>query len=123
MNVSEEKSPKSKSGTGASMEETFKKATSELLVLKLLSEQDRHINDILAQMNERSKGTYKIAFPYALLYRLEKYGYLEEAGKRIADDRRRQFYRITDSGREYLKGLLENYRNLTNGIELILNSK
>lgn len=110
-----------KSGTIVSMEENLKKAVSEMLVLSLLREKDMYVNEMLDQMAERSQDVYVITFPYALLYRLERFGYLGEVGKRIAEDgRRRQYYQITDKGREYLVGLTENYERLSAGIHRIL---
>lgn len=114
----------SKKGTTQPMEENLRKAVSEMLFLFLLSKEDSYINDIMNKVAKLSSATCNVAYPYAMIYRLETYGYIVELGKKIAEDgRRRQFYRITDSGREYLSRLLEVYYSFRDGVENILEYK
>ena len=106
---------------GAGLEENFKKAISELLLLFLLSEKECYIGELTAALSRRSKNAFSIVFPYAAVYRLEQEGYITEIGKRIAPDgRRRQYLGITESGRVYLRQLLETYRQLSQGVANIL---
>lgn len=110
-----------KSGTTGGIEENLKKAVSELLVLSLLSERDMHINELMEAISTRSEEVYSLVFPYALLYRLERFGYLLEAGKRTAaDGRRRQYFSITEQGRAYLSQLSANYDRMTRAVQTIL---
>ena len=110
-----------KSGTTSSMAESLKKAVSEMLVLCLLDEREMYVSELIEQMEERSDGTFAIAYPYALLLRLEKFGYALETGKRIAPDgRRRQYFGITEDGREYLEELVKVYSVLDDGVRQIL---
>lgn len=113
--------PAEKSGTGISMIESMKKATSELLVLSFLKEKSMPITEIVSEIAEKSSGLYTISGAYALFYRLERFGYLHEAGRKIAkDNRRRQFYEITPEGRAYCQLLYRQYFELTAAIENIL---
>lgn len=104
-----------------SLEENLKKALTELLLLHLLSAKEYYIGELTAVIHEKSQGSLSIVFPYSAIYRLQQSGYLEESGKRTAPDgRRRQYYRITDSGRRYLLQLKEMYSRFTLGVTEVL---
>ncbi len=106
------------------LEENLKKALTEMLVLHALSAGDRYIGDIINSIHEKSGKVLTIVFPYSAIYRLETDGYLVECGKHIAPDRRRrQYYRITDAGRLYLKELEETYRRFTEGVFCVLSEE
>ena len=111
--------PKSSSSFG--MEDNLKKAVTEMVILSLLSREDMHANQIMQMMEERSEGAVSIVFPYSALYRLIKAGYIWEAYKKNAPDgRRRQYYQITDQGREHLEALLDIYRRFTTGVDVLV---
>ena len=104
-----------------SLEENLKKALTEVLILHLLSIKDCYIGELTATINEKSHGTLNIVFPYSAIYRLLQSGYLSESEKRSAPDgRRRQYYRITDSGQAYLNQLIQVYARFSKGVEDIL---
>lgn len=104
-----------------SLEENLKKALTEILLLHLLSKKDSYIGELTAAIQEKSHGALTIVFPYSAIYRLEQSGYLSESEKRTAPDgRRRQYYRITDKGRAYLKQLKETYARFSKGVAEIL---
>lgn len=110
-----------KNGSVFAMEDNLKKAVTEMVVLSLLSGEDMHANQIMQMMEERSGGAVSIVFPYSALYRLIKAGYIWEAYKKNAPDgRRRQYYQITDKGKEHLEGLLEVYQRFTGGVDVLL---
>ncbi|MBQ8039294.1 MAG: helix-turn-helix transcriptional regulator, partial [Lachnospiraceae bacterium] len=91
-----------------SLDENLKKAVTEVLLLHLLSDKDCYIGELTAIIREKSNGILNIAFPYSAIYRLQQSGYLVESEKRLAPDgRRRQYYRITKAGRDYLYQLKE----------------
>lgn len=105
----------------SSLEDNLKKALTELLILFLLSEQDRYIGELTALINQRSGEVLTIVFPYAAIYRLQQDGHIVEIAKRIAPDgRRRQYFSITDAGRTYLDGLLKTYAAFSNGVAGVL---
>ena len=110
-----------KSGSSLGMEDNLKKAVTEMVVLSLLSREDMYAGQILENMESRSGGALSIVFPYAVLYRLIGFGYITEAYKKIAPDgRRRQYYQITEEGRDYLTRLLEVYQRFTGGVDVLL---
>ena len=103
--------------TSHALEVNYKKAITELLMLFLLSEQDRSISELTEIVRVRSNGVINIVFPYAALYRLEEAGHIKETEKRVAPDgRRRQYMKITEAGKKHLKQLLEIYRRYSKGV-------
>lgn len=110
-----------KSGSSQALEDNLKRAVTEMLVLTLLSREDMYAGQILETLESGSKGAFKVIFPYALLYRLIDNGYIVEAYKKFAPDgRRRQYYQITDKGRQYASELTECYQRVSGGVELLL---
>jgi len=81
-----------------------KKGSADLLILALVEEQDLHGYDIARRIEARSRGTlhFTLASLYATLYRLEERGWLRARWVERAGQRRRRYYRITESGRKVL---------------------
>lgn len=104
-----------------SLEENLKKALTELLILHLLSRRDYYIGELTAELSEKSGGALTIVFPYSAIYRLQQTGCIYECEKRTAPDgRRRQYFRITETGRAYLAQLTAVYRAFTDGVANVL---
>lgn len=115
---------KTRSGAPQGMEDNLKKAVTELVILSLLNEEDMYAGQLLREMEERSEKALNIVFPYAALYRLLDFGYIVEGARHAAPDgRRRQFYRITDRGREHLATLRPMYLAFTEGVAKVLAGK
>ena len=103
------------------LEDSFKKAVTELLFLQLISERPYYIGELAQVIQKRSRSALSIVFPYAAIYRLIERGHIEEIKKQNAPDgRRRQYYQITESGRTYLEELLCVYRKLTDGVAAVI---
>lgn len=103
------------------LEGNLKKALTELLILFLFSEEEHYIGELAPLLEKRSKGALAIVFPYAAIYRITQAGYLKETEKKIAPDGRlRQYYVITETGREYLQKLLHTYNIFFQGVNAIL---
>lgn len=101
------------------MIEKLKKATTELIILSLLENQNFHIGALTEKIEEYSEGKCKVVFPYAAIYRLIDAGYIYECGKKVEDGRRRQFLSITEEGAKYLNQIREQYNSFTQGIDCI----
>jgi PadR family transcriptional regulator PadR len=82
----------------------LKRGSTELLILALLEERQRHGYEIARLIDERSDGaiTFHVASLYPTLYRLEDKGLLEGRWVERAGQRRRRYYRITAAGRKVL---------------------
>lgn len=103
------------------MEENLKKALSEMLVLGLLHERDYYALELSAAITERSGGAIAITFPYAILYRMIEQQYISELPKRTAPDgRRRQYFGITENGREYFQKIWTIYKIFTTGVDQLI---
>ena len=102
-------------------EENLKKATTEFLLLQLISQKPCYIGELAEQIHIQSCGALQIVFPYAAIYRLLQAGYIYELEKRIAPDgRKRQYYFITVTGIVHLQRLQNAYTRFTNGVANLL---
>lgn len=103
------------------MEEHFKRAVTEMLVLTLLSREDLPAVQIMQRVEDETEHTIGLVSPYMLFYRLIEDGCIIEAYKKPAPDgRRRQYYQISEDGRRYLADLVALYHRLTNGVASLL---
>ncbi len=110
-----------KGNSSPGMEDNLKKAVTEMVVLSLLDGEDMYANQITQSLEKYSDGAVSIVFPYSALYRLISAGYIWEAYKKTAPDgRRRQYYQITEQGREYLGELQDVYTRFTGGVDRVL---
>ena len=117
-------STKAPPANSTTLEQNLKKALTELLVLHLLNFREHFIGEITETLKERSGGVLKLVFPYSAVYRLQEDGYITDGEKRIASDgRRRQFYRITQQGRDYYRQLLDSYQDFIGGINTVLSAE
>lgn len=100
--------------------DNLKKATLELGLLALLAREDMHIAALTETYNRLTGEQGQIVFPYAAIYRLIEKGYIFECGKKNDSNRRRQYLRITDSGREYLRDMKDRYERYIAGFDSVL---
>ena len=82
----------------------LKRGSTELLVLALLEDRDRHGYEIARLIDERSQGeiSFHVASLYPTLYRMEDKDLIEGRWVEKAGQRRRRYYRITATGRKVL---------------------
>jgi transcriptional regulator len=86
------------------LENELKRGSTEILILALLDEQDRHGYDIGRLIDDRSDGaiSFHVASLYPTLYRLEGKGLIDGRWVERAGQRRRRYYRLTPAGRKVL---------------------
>ena len=91
--------------------DSAKKGSADLLILALVDEQALHGYEIARRIDERSGGTlhFTLAPLYATLYRLEERFLIRGRWVEKAGQRRRRYYRITDSGRAVLSAQREEW--------------
>jgi DNA-binding PadR family transcriptional regulator len=84
--------------------DSAKKGSADLLILALVDEQALHGYDIGRLIEQRSSGTlrFTLASLYETLYRLDERGLIRGRWVERAGQRRRRYYRITESGRTML---------------------
>jgi transcriptional regulator len=82
----------------------LKRGSTELLILALLEERDRHGYELARLIDQRSGGaiSFHAASLYPTLYRMEEKDLIEGRWVEKADQRRRRYYRLTKAGRTTL---------------------
>ena len=75
-------------------------ASATPMVLGILAEGESYGYAILRRINELSDGEldWTEGLLYPLLHRLERLGHVESNWQSVAGERRRQYYRVTDTG-------------------------
>ena len=76
------------------------------------------------ELEKRSNKVYKMNFLYPVLYRLQEQGYVVEYSQEITESHRtRNYYAITDEGKQYLKKMIEQYKGLLSAVDVIMNNE
>jgi PadR family transcriptional regulator PadR len=86
------------------LERELKRGSTEVLILALLEERDRHGYDIARLIDERSNGaiSFHTASLYPTLYRMEEKTLIEGRWIEKPGQRRRRYYRLTALGKRAL---------------------
>lgn len=92
----------------------LKRGSTELLILALLEERERHGYEIARLIEERSRGeiSFHVASLYPTLYRMEGKNLIEGRWIEKAGQRRRRYYRMTATGKKVLarqRGVWERF--------------
>lgn len=103
-----------------SFEAYYKRATSPLVVLRLLSGRAMYGYEISQAMSKKSDGQFTIAVLYPILYRLEEQGYIRVERTEVINNRARSYYAITDAGRSYLAQSLRAYDEMHTAFKKIM---
>ena len=106
------------------LERELKRGSTELLILALLEERDRHGYDLARLIEERSRGeiSFHAASLYPTLYRMEDRDLIEGRWIEKAGQRRRRYYRLTGAGRKTLakqRTVWENFFEALNRVARI----
>ena len=94
-----------------------------LLLLKLLSEQDRYGYEIIKELRERSENVFqfKEGTLYPILHKLEADGYVSSYRRDAETGKTRTYYKITDKGQKQLTAETEKWAEFTLGVNKVLN--
>ena len=107
----------------SSFEDSFKRATSPMMTLLLLNERPMYVDSRSQELEKRSDSNYKMNFLYPVLYRLQEQGFVTEYSQEITESHRtRNYYAITDEGKEYLKYMLKKYKELLNAVDSVIDN-
>jgi transcriptional regulator len=103
------------------LERELKRGSTELLILALLEERDRHGYDIAQLIENRSGGaiSFHAASLYPTLYRMEERGFIHGRWVEKSGQRRRRYYRLTTAGRKVLasqRTLWDNFFHALNRV-------
>ena len=102
----------------------LKRGSTELLILALLEERDRHGYELARLIDERSRGeiSFHVASLYPTLYRMEEKDLIDGRWVEKAGQRRRRYYRLTASGKKTLasqRSVWENFFDALNRVARI----
>jgi transcriptional regulator len=99
----------------------LKRGSTELLILALLEERERHGYDIARVIGERSDGaiSFHAASLYPTLYRLEDKGLIEGRWIEKSGERRRRCYRLTSAGRKMLTSQRSAWQTFLVGLDRV----
>ena len=91
----------------------LKRGSTQVLVLALLEERERHGYEIARLIEERSDGTisFHAASLYPTLYRMEEKDLIEGRWVEKVGQRRRRYYRLTRDGRAVLASQRSTWDN------------
>ena len=100
----------------------FKMGMVEMIVLFLLKKQDLYGYQLTTLIKQLSDGKFLVSEStlYPTLYKLLKNQYISDREVSIGKRRVRVYYHIEDSGKDRLKDLLDDYREVISGAEMIL---
>lgn len=100
----------------------FKKGCLELIILQVLSVKDCYGYELGQLIIEKSNGT--VNFPegslYPCLYKLEQMKMISSDKRLVGKRRERVYYHIEDVGRKALDEMKTAYKDISSGIEQIL---
>lgn len=101
----------------------FINGITELLILSILNCHDSYVYEIVKSIENFSEGLLTISQNtiYTATYKLENEGKITEYSKQVGKKRTRIYYKIEQSGREFLKEISQNYKSTTDGIQKIMN--
>ena len=108
------------SDSSHSFEAYFKRATSPLVVLRLLKDKTMYGYEISQTMKKKSGGRFTMAVLYPVLYRLEEQGYIVVERTEVINNRARSYYAITEDGLKYLVRSLEEYEEIQSAFQAIM---
>lgn len=104
-------------------ESQMKKGVLDMLVLKLLEQQEKYGYQIINELKEKSNNRFSLkeGTLYPILYRLEDDAFVESKwsearGKKVP----RKYYAITEKGKQKLKELEIMWREIYQGAEKIM---
>ena len=103
-------------------QDNFKRGTAEFLTLYLLSKEEMYGYQIVQTMKSKSGGRYTFleGSLYLILFRMEEEGLVASRTELVGKKLTRRYYSITQSGREHLKKILNEYDEICLGVNLIL---
>ena len=99
----------------------LKRASTEMLILLALRSGPMYTYEIMNTLERLSDGYLAFNTLYIAIHRLNELQFLTEMERVISDDNRvRVYYSITESGREYLSNLIDEYRRFSDVLDAIM---
>ena len=96
----------------------FKKGVLEICVLALLNQKDMYGYELVQKISAQIAIAEGSVYP--LLRRLTKEGYFTTYLRESTEGPSRKYYKLTDTGREYLKKLVEEWKRFSKSVDEII---
>ena len=108
----------------STLKNTLKKATIEMLLLKLLMEEDMYGYQLTQELKKRSGGIYTIleGSMYPILNRLSDQNYISFYETKVGKRQTRVYYHIEKTGMDYFRQLEQSYQEYSDLINFLLHS-
>lgn len=100
----------------------LRRGTLELILLKLLSEEDMYGYQISTTLEERSNHEFKLkeGTLYPVFYRLEDAGYIEARWETPDRGKPRKYYSLTKAGSVHLDQLMSDWKDFVKTVNMLL---
>lgn len=107
------------------IDENLRAGMVELLILKLLTEQDMYGYQIRQELYHRTNGAFQVkeGSLYGPLYRMFERKLISSDKVLVGEKRFRNYYHIEEAGREYLEYGLAEFSRVFFGVQSLLNYK
>ena|SRR5687768_3607932 len=107
-----------------SIERELRRGSLELIVLHLLAPGEAYGYEIVAKLTAQTNGVLEVTDGtlYPVLYRLERAGYVAVRWETPARGVPRKYYQLTDSGREELERLRNDWTTFATAMANLLNT-
>lgn len=111
--------------TKSNLETNFKKATIEMMLLKLLKEQDMYGYQLSQELKKRSNGLYTVleGSMYPILYRLSDNHYISFFEKKVGKRQTRIYYHLESAGIQYFTELETSFSQYVELIQFLLHAE
>lgn len=105
-----------------SAQNSFRRGIMSLVILALLKKEDMYGYQLVQQTNQISGGRIvtQEGSLYPVLYKLLDQGLISDRKVQVGRRMTRVYYHLEPAGEEKLKKLTEDYRQLTQGVYLII---
>lgn len=109
------------------LNQQLKKGVFEILVLKIINQEDVYGYELIKTLENDSNGYFvlKEGSLYPIMYRLEDKGYIESYRKDAEGKRSvpRKYYRITEDGRYALEEMLGEWEEFSHIVQTMLSKE
>lgn len=98
------------------------KGSTNLLVLKLLNNEDMYGYQIIKELKQKSEDVFELkeGTLYPILHSLESNGIIESYWEETESARKRKYYKITPKGKGFLKEKENEWNTYANAIKKVL---
>ncbi|MBR2413829.1 MAG: PadR family transcriptional regulator [Clostridia bacterium] len=101
--------------------DNFKRGTVELIVLSVLTQKDMYGYELVKTISEKSEKNFELPLGtlYPVLYRFVENGLISDRDE-VVNKRLRKYYHLEEKGKQYYQKLLDEYKKVSLGVNLIL---